>query len=164
MATARPSASTNASTSKTRRRHAEEVADDGETRQRAPINGVSEDAVGRAVRALRQVMVQQMDIVGGEMMARMEAQGGGAWTLWEKIWGPERSETSTVMWRETCSSQITRAGWPTSPAAIKEVLEQAWSETSDEQIELMDQEEAAEAAAARIRKTAQQAAFRRVLE
>lgn len=164
MATARPSTSTSASTSKRRRRNAEEVAGDGEALQRAPINSSSEDTVGRAVRALRQVMVQQMDIVGGEMMARMEAQGGGAWTLWEKIWGPERSEASTVMWREKCSSQITREGWPTSPAAIKDLVEQAWSETSNEQIELLNQEEAAVAAAASIRKAAQQAAFWRVLK
>ncbi|KAH0365825.1 hypothetical protein KCU65_g5860, partial [Aureobasidium melanogenum] len=164
MATPRPSACTNASTLKRRRRHAEEDVDDEETPKRVRVNDSSEDAVGRAVRALREVMVQWMDIVAGEKMATMEAQGGGVWTLWEKIWGPERRQTSTEMWRAKCFSKITRAGWPTSPAAIKAEVEQAWSETSSEQIELMDQEEAAEAAAAAIRKAAERAAFLRQLE
>lgn len=154
MAISRSSASDVASTSKRGHQDAEEDVDDEETPKRVRVDGSSEDAVGVAVVALRGIMAEQMDVVAAEK-AEMAAS---TLALWGKIWGPERLQTSTEMWRAKCFSKITREEWPGSVAAIRAEVLQAWAETVTEQLALVDQEEE------EVAKAAERAEFLKQLE
>ncbi|KAG9586990.1 hypothetical protein KCU77_g4315, partial [Aureobasidium melanogenum] len=119
MATSRLSASNITSASKRCRQDAEDV-DDQETPKRVRVSDSSEDAVDMAVDALRGIMAEQIDAAAAEK-AGMAAS---TLALWGKIWDPRATRHPP------------RSGEPI------EVL-QAWTETVNEQLALVEQEDEA---------------------
>ena len=144
MATPRPSASNFAASASVSSQHAEEdIDDDDETPKGSRVNGSSEDVVDVVMNALGGIMAQQIDVVFAEKEAEMAVQSGA---LWIKIWGPGRLHRSREMWRGKCFSKITCEEWPSSEAAIRAEVLQAFNETCREQLALLKQEAQAEEA------------------